>query len=219
MEETVEPRIKSLPREEWTDAAREVFSYWGEPGSWENGSKTNLMMLMANHPKLGTAFNIFGRQILLDSTVPVWPRELIVLRTSWHLKAEYEWHYHVGYALAAGMSLEQIAAIREGPDHPEWSEREADRAVLRAVDELWAESRVSDETWTALSRHFDKHQLMDLIFTIGFYVMLSWSIEAFRMPLEEEVNKIGFDLKTDSGDSPLLRYRPGERDDWATVTD
>ena len=26
-----QPRIGNLPREEWTDAAREVFAFWGEP--------------------------------------------------------------------------------------------------------------------------------------------------------------------------------------------
>ena len=46
------PRIGNLPREEWTDEAREVFAYWGEPGAWENGSKTNMTMTLANHPPL-----------------------------------------------------------------------------------------------------------------------------------------------------------------------
>lgn len=212
-------RIPSLPRAEWTDEARAVFSFWGEPGAWENGSKTNLMMLMANHPKLGMAFNSFGKHLLLESSLPTWPRELVVLRTSWHLKAEYEWHYHVGYALAAGMTLEQIGAIRDGPDAPAWQDREQDRAVLRAVDELWEHSRVTDETWASLASHFDRHQLMDLVFTIGHYVMLSWAIAAFGMPLEDGVDRIGFDLKTASGKTPAIRHRPGESDDWASSSD
>src|SRR5438067_13238424 len=109
MSEPVKQRIVNLPREEWTDDAREVFSFWGEPGAWENGSRTNLLMVMANHPALGKAFNTFGKHLLIESSLPVRPRELVVLRTSWHLKAEYEWHYHVGYALTAGMTMEEIA--------------------------------------------------------------------------------------------------------------
>ena len=45
-------RIPRLPREEWTDAAREVFSFWGEPHAWEEGSKTNIMMVMAKTSRL-----------------------------------------------------------------------------------------------------------------------------------------------------------------------
>lgn len=208
-------RIFNLPREEWTDEAREVFAFWGEPGAWENGSNVNLPMVLANHPKLAMAYNTFGKHLLLASELPVRPRELVVLRTSWHLKAEYEWHYHVGYALNAGMTMDEIAAIRDGADSPVWADKEEDRAVLSAVDELYLESHISDETWDALSRHFDKQQIMDLVFTIGNYVILSWAIAAFGMPLEDGVDRIGFDLKTLSGRTPRTRSRPGETDDWA----
>ena len=45
-------RIPPLPREEWTDDSREVFAFWGEPNSWEEGSKTEIIQAMANHPPL-----------------------------------------------------------------------------------------------------------------------------------------------------------------------
>ena len=190
------PRIPPLAREEWTDAARDVFAFWGEPGAREHGSSKNLPMVLANHPELGAAYNIFGKHLLLGSTLPVRPRELVVLRVSWHMKAPYEWHYHVGYGLAAGMTMDEVAAIRVGPDAGDWSEQ--DRAVLEAVDQLWDYSRIEDTTWAALTRHFDRKQLMDLVFTIGHYVMLTWGINAFGIQLESDVDRIGFDLRTAS---------------------
>src|SRR5439155_1022722 len=60
-------RIPPLPREEWTDEAREVFYFWGEPGAWENGSKVPKEMVMAQHPKLAMAFHTFGKFVLLES--------------------------------------------------------------------------------------------------------------------------------------------------------
>jgi 4-carboxymuconolactone decarboxylase len=213
--EAIPVRIPNLPREEWTDAARDVFGFWGEPDARENGSRTNLQMVLAQHPALAMAYNTFGKHLLLNSTLAARPRELVVLRTSWHLKAPYEWHYHVGYALKAGLTMAEIGAIRDGPDAAEWAARDADRAVLAAVDELYRESRLSDASYAALSRHFDKHQVMDLVFTIGNYVMLSWAIAAFGVPLEDGIDQIGFDLKTRSGRSPTGRDRPGESKDWA----
>jgi len=206
-------RIPPLPREEWTDPAREVFAFWGEPGAWDNGSKINLVMVLSNHPALAMAYNVFGRHLLVESTLPVRPRELIVLRVSWNVKCEYEWHYHVGYALSAGLTIEEIAAVGIGPDAPNWNDD--DRAVLRAADELWKNSRLSDEIWAALSARFDRHQIMDLVFTIGQYGMLSGAIAAFGVELEAGADRIGWDLETESGRPPGGSYRPREVEDWA----
>jgi alkylhydroperoxidase family enzyme len=205
-------RIGNLPREEWTDAAREVFAYWGEPGAWENGSKTNMSMVLANHPPLANAYHAFGRHLLLASTIAVRPRELIVLRTAWRQKCEYEWHYHVGYALTAGLTMEEIAAIRDGWQSEVWDGKDEDRAVLRAVDDLIDSQRIGDTTWDALSEHFDRRQLMDLVFTVGNYVMLGWAVASFGIPVEPGVDPVGFDLKTRSGKDPANSHRPFEKD-------
>ena len=208
-------RIPPLPREEWTDEAREVFSYWGEPGAWENGSKVEKEMVMAQHPKLALAYNGFGKQLLLDSAIPERPRELLVLRTAWRLKAGYPWHFHVGYALNAGMTLEEVAAVKDGPDSPVWEGKDEDVAIMRAVDELLDTATISDETWDALARFFDKHQLMELVFNVGSYTMLTWTINAFGIGFGDDIDPLGFDLKTASGKSPLVRFRPGESEDWS----
>jgi 4-carboxymuconolactone decarboxylase len=192
-------RVGNLPRAEWTDAARETFAFWGEPNAWEQGSSKNMTMTLAHHPALSMAYNTFGKHLLLGSTIPVRPRELIVLRTAWLVKCEYEWHYHVGYGLSAGMTLDEIAAIRDGAESAVWDGKEADRAVLSAVDELYRDSRIGDATWAVLSRHYDKHQLMDMVFTIGNYVMLSWAVSTFGIPLEDDIDKIDWDMKTRSG--------------------
>ncbi len=210
MAEDAPPRIGNLPRAQWTDEAREVFAYWGEPDAWENGSKTNMTMTLAQHPKLANAYHTFGKHLLLASTIAVRPRELIVLRTAWHLKCEYEWHYHVTYGLAAGLTIEEIAAVRDGPSAPIWEGKDEDRAVLTAVDDLIGNSVLSDETWAELSRFFDTHQKMDLLFTIGNYVMLGWAAASMGIPVDDGVDVIGFDLKTRSGKPAAAGARPLE---------
>ncbi len=210
MSEQLTPRISNLPREEWTDAARDVFAFWGEPNAREEGSRTNMTMVLANHPPLAIAYNTFGKHLLLTSTIDVRPRELVVLRTAWLQKCEYEWHYHVGYALKAGLTMDEIAAIRDGWASPVWDGKDEDRAILRAVDELVETSRIGDETWEMLSRFYSRQQLMDLVFTIGNYVMLGWAVATFGIPVEPGVDPIGFDLKTRSGKDPQESSRPFE---------
>ncbi|HTZ69851.1 MAG TPA: carboxymuconolactone decarboxylase family protein, partial [Acetobacteraceae bacterium] len=152
----ITPRVLPLPREEWTDAAREVFAFWGEPNSWEEGSKTNIIMVMANHPDLGKAYNIWGKHLLISNSLKTRELELIILRVAWRVKSEYEWHNHVGYALNAGLTLEEISALRQPPSEGSWNEQ--DGTVLRAVDELIDAGRISDQTWATLGKYFDRRQ-------------------------------------------------------------
>lgn len=106
------------------------------------------------------------------------------------------------------MSLEEVAAIRGGPDSPVWEGKEEDSAVLRAVDELRESSQIADETWDALKRHFDKHQIMDLVFTIGNYVMLAWSINAFGMDRHRPRPGRLLSRQVPSGRRPLAHRSP-----------
>lgn len=206
------PRILPLPRAEWTDAARDVFAFWGEPNAWEEGSKTNVMMVMGNHPELGKAYNVWGKHLLMANTLSTRYLELIILRVAWRVKSAYEWHNHVGYGLNAGLTLEDIAAIREFPEGGNWCAEDA--AVLRSVGELIDDGTLSDATWAKLSGFLNRRQMMDLVFSIGHYVMTSWALSSFGVAIEGGADRIGFDLKTASGKIPGRTYKPGETEDW-----
>ncbi len=202
-------RIAPLQKKDAPAEAHKVFDFWGEQERWENGSATHISMTLAHHPDLALAYYNFGKHVMVNSTLPLRPRELLTLRASYLLKGDYEWHYHVGYALNLGMSLEEIAAICTGPDAPSWNEE--DRAVLRATDEFINGARLSDETWATLGKYFSQKQMMDLLFTIGNYVMLTGALNSFGVQLEKHADKIGYDLKTASGKTPAPALKPNEK--------
>ena len=205
-------RIPLCPREEWTDAHREVFAFWGEPNAWEEGSKTNIIMTTGNHPALGKVYNQWGKYFLMESTLNTRQLEIVILRVSWLIKSAYEWHNHVGYAMNAGITLDEIAAIRDFPAGGTWNEEET--ALIAACNEQLGDNRIGDATWSALTQFFDKRQLMDLVFTIGHYAMTGWAIASFGVPIEGGADAIGFDLRTRSGRIPGKSYKPGEHEDW-----
>lgn len=208
----VKPRIGALPKDQWTDASREVQAFWGEPNAWEEGSRTSILPVMANHPPLGQVFNLWGKHFLMANSLPSRVLEIIILRVAVKANSAYEWHNHVGYGMNAGLSLEEIAAIRDYPHGDSFSETED--AVLTSVDELIGQNTVSDATWARLAAVFDTRQLMDLVFTTGHYVMTSWALSAFGVPIEGGADAIGFDLRTASGKVPGKTYKPGESEDW-----
>jgi 4-carboxymuconolactone decarboxylase len=205
-------RIPRCPKEEWTDETRAVHAFWGEPNAWEDGSKTEIMNVMANHPALGMVYNQWGKHFLMENTLNTRHLEIIILRVSVLTRSAYEWHNHVGYGMNAGLTLKEIAAIRDFPADGTWNEEEA--ALLRACDEQIGEHCIGDGTWAMLTRFFGKRQLMDLVFTIGHYAMTGWAIASFGVPIEGGADAIGFDLKTKSGRTPGKTYKPGETEDW-----
>lgn len=206
-------RIKWPPKETWTDATREVQSFWGEPNSWEEGSKTNIIQIMANHPPLALAWSHYGKYFMTGHTLSNRQLEFVVLRVAVLVNSVYEWHNHVGYAITAGITLEEIAQIRDFPESPN-NFTEEERAILSTCDELISNNNVTDATWETLKKTLSQEQMMDLVMLVGNYVMTSWAISAFGVPIEGGADAIGFDLKTKSGKTPGVTYRPGESEDW-----
>lgn len=208
----VTQRIGHVPKDQWTDDTREVFAFWGEPNAWEEGSKTNILNVMGNHPALGKVYNHWGKHFLMQNSLPIRLVEMIILRVAVRARSLYEWHNHVGYGLNAGLTLDEIAAIRDFPEAGTWTDLE--QAVLQSVDELVDDHCISDATWARLAAELDTRQLMDLVFTIGHYVMTSWALSSFGVGVEGGADVIGFDLRTASGRVPGKTYKPGETENW-----
>ena len=174
------PRIPPLPESEWQGEALEQIER-----TRQDGRVLNIFSTLANHPKLMKRWLVFGNHVLQKSSLEPRERELVILRVGWLCRAEYEWSQHVIIAKACGISEAEIERIQRGPDAEGWDSFE--RALLRAADELQEDSRVSDATWKELALRYDTTQLMDLVFTIGQYTLVSMALNSFGVELEEGV--------------------------------
>ena len=145
------------------------------------GAGLNIFRTLAHHPKLLKRWLVFGNHVLAKSTLPARERELVILRIGWLCRAEYEWGQHVVIGRTAGLGDDEIRRIAAGPDAG-WDAR--DRALLRACDELHADSRIADATWAALSAHYDAKQLLDVLFTIGQYTLVSMVLNSLGVQPE-----------------------------------
>lgn len=181
-------RLPPLSRSEWTDEAREVFGYWEGPTARENGSQSQTMMVLANHPRLAIASLDFGKYILVDCTLTARQKELIVLRVAWRYGSEYQWTHHVLSGRKIGMTDAEFDALKTAGDSPAFNRGE--QAIIRAVDQLSDSGKVDDATWSALSEELDKHQLMDTLYAIGLFTMNAWALGA--MGVEAEENSASF---------------------------
>jgi 4-carboxymuconolactone decarboxylase len=147
-----------------------------------DGPILNIFRTLANHPGLAKRWLVFGNHVLAKSTLPARERELLILRIGWLCRSGYEWGQHVVIGRGAGLSHEEIARIAKGPDAPGWSAE--DRVLLRAVDELHADAFVSEATWSELAERWSTQQLMDLVFTVGQYNLVSMALNSFGVQPE-----------------------------------
>ena len=153
-----------------------------------DGRVINIFRTLAVHPKLLKRWLVFGAHVLAKSTLPARERELAILRVGWICRAEYEWGQHVAIANRSGLSEEEIERVGAGPDAAGWSDR--DRAILRAADELVGDHFLSDATWAALARDWSTQQIVDLVFAVGQYTLVSMALNSFGVQLDPGV--VGF---------------------------
>jgi 4-carboxymuconolactone decarboxylase len=148
-----------------------------------NGRIFNIFKVLAHHPKLVKRWTPFAGHVLAKQTLPFRDREMLILRIGWLNQAEYEFAQHELIARRGGLSDADIAHIKEGPKAAGLSAQEA--ALLQMADDLFENSVVSDATWTALSKTYSTEQLMDAVFTVGQYNMVSWALNSFGVPLDD----------------------------------
>ena len=110
---------------------------------------------------------------------------MLILRIGYLCGSEYEWGQHTRIARGVGLSDEEIVRVTEGPVAAGWSS--FDRSLLRAADELHRDAYISDRTWAELGARYDTKQLMDVVFTVGEYNLVSMALKTFGVPLDEGV--------------------------------
>jgi 4-carboxymuconolactone decarboxylase len=169
------PRLRLIPVDELdAETARTV--------RVGNASVPNIFRALANHSKLLKRWMVFGTHVLAKNSLSPRDRELLILRTGWLCQSPYEFGQHTVIGLASGIDAAEIRAITAGPDAPSWSA--FDRTLLRAADELVGDKRLSDATWQALAARYDERQLLDVIFTVGQYTLVSMALNSLRVPID-----------------------------------
>lgn len=172
---STQPRISPLPESEWTQEVREILTGLG-------GDKPlNIFSTLARHPKLLKRWLVFGAHVLRKNTLPARERELLILRIGYLCRSEYEFHQHKRIALACGVSEEEVRRTTLKPE--DWSG--SDAVLMRAVDELHARQRIGDETWALLSQTWNERQLLDVLFTVGQYMMVAMALNTLGVQVED----------------------------------
>jgi 4-carboxymuconolactone decarboxylase len=173
-----QPRVPPLPESEWDDETKELLE-----SLRRDGHVYNIFATLARHPQLLKRWLVFGGHVLGKSTLPPREREIAILRMGWLCRAEYEWGHHVAIGKQAGLTDDDIKRIAEGPDAVGLDPFEA--TLIRAVDELHANTFIGDSSWKSLAERYNTQQVLDFLFTAGQYKLVSMVLNSVGVQLED----------------------------------
>jgi 4-carboxymuconolactone decarboxylase len=147
-----------------------------------NGRIFNIFKVLAHHPALMKRWTPFAGHILSKQTLSFRDREMLILRIGWLNQAEYEFAQHELIARRGGFTDADIEAIKKGPAG---AANAHEKALMQAADDLFENSVISDATWEALSKTYSTEQMIDVVFTVGQYNMVSWALNSLGVPLDD----------------------------------
>ncbi len=177
-----QPRIAPISDEEATDEQREVLA-----AAALGRSPLNVQRTIAQYPELARARQSFTQHVMRDSSLPPRERELLILRTGWNCQSEYEFGQHTRFGRSVGLTDDEIRRVTLGPEADGWGDFDA--TLLRAADELHADAFISDATWNALAERYSTKQLMDVVFAVGQYHIVSMALNSFGVQFEPETTE------------------------------
>jgi 4-carboxymuconolactone decarboxylase len=183
-------RIAPIPEDALTAEALEIAKNLRVAfGLAEDGTIPEVLRTMLVHPGLFKVQMDMGMELAGKGSISARDREIAVLRNAWLMGAPYEWGEHVDIGKRCDMTPEEVARTKIGSSAHGWSEHDA--AICKGVEELRADSMISDATWSALARTWDDKQLMEFPILVGQYTSTAYLQNSVRIRLAESNPGLG----------------------------
>ena len=171
-----EPRIKAI---EMADLTPEAHLMLDPSGS--NRYVIGIYRTFVQNQRLYPPRQLQSGYINSKVTITQRQKETAILRAGYLGGAEYEWSAHAGSGRKAGLSDTEIVQLAT-PGYVGWSPH--DTAILRGVDEMYADDKISDETWKSLATEFNPGQILDFMVAGSGYRIVSEVLNSFGVKYE-----------------------------------
>lgn len=134
-------------------------------------------------PYVGERIQQLGASLRFHNSLPQNLLELAILMIGCRWKAQFEWWAHARLAKRAGLSDESIDNIKNGK-RPEGATPD-ELIVYDFCRELLDGKRISDNTYQKTKALIGEKGIVDLISLMGYYTMISMTLNVFEIPLPE----------------------------------
>ena len=131
-------------------------------------------------PSVGIEAQALGAAVRFASPLPESVKEAAICTVGAFYRAKFEFAAHRILGLEAGLDAADLEALRVGGT-PNFAGDEATAHAVAA--ELLNGHRISDATYAAAADAFGEAGLVELVTTVGYYCLISHTLNAFEIPL------------------------------------
>lgn len=132
-------------------------------------------------PELAKRTRSLSEYLRFKSTPPKRLAEIAILITGRHWRAEFEFYAHAELARKAGVEEDIIQALAAGK-RPQFTNAD-DACVYDLCSEMLNTRRITDATYRRALGAFGMQTLVELVAIMGYYCMVSVTLNAFEAPL------------------------------------
>ncbi len=130
-------------------------------------------------PQYGQLAQALGAHCRYKTALPPRLSEFAILCTARQWRAQYEWYAHEPMAEKAGVARKTINDLRAG--RAPKSAPKDERAIYDFVQELYKTRRVADRAYKRVHAFLGDAAMVELVGILGYYVMISMTLNVFRM--------------------------------------
>ncbi|MBH68831.1 MAG: 4-carboxymuconolactone decarboxylase [Rhodospirillaceae bacterium] len=175
-------RIKDLTDDKMTAAQKKIRD---EIVSGPRGKLQGPLKVWLTSPNLADKAQKLGQFCRYETSLPTHLSELAILITGRFWGAEFEWYAHKRIGLEAGLDPELVEDIRERRI-PKFKSI-AEKIVYEFATQLHRDHRVADSTYASAIQEFGEEGTVDLVGILGYYTLISMTLNTFEVPLPEGV--------------------------------
>ena len=136
-------------------------------------------------PRVGAHIARLGEAVRFDTHLDRRLQELAIITVGAHFRANFEFWAHTRLAVAAGLSPEVASAIGAGTEPSFAADDEA--LVHRFTTSLLQTGRADDGTYAAMQTLLGDEGVVEMVASIGYYCLISLTLDAFAIQLPEGV--------------------------------
>lgn len=175
-------RLQPLAREEMTSAQRALVD---AITSGPRGSMAGPFEAWLRSPELGDRAQALGEFCRFHTSLEPRIAELAIIMTGARWQSQFEFWFHANKAREYGLADEVVEAIRT--DNTPTLADPTEQAVYDLVSEVFATTRVSEDTYRRALEALGERGVVDVIGIVGYYCLVSLTLNTFEVGLPEGV--------------------------------
>ena len=175
-------RLPELTEENLSAAQRVVFDAI-QSGPRGNMGSVGPFGVYVRAPGVGHAAQSMGAAVRFNTELAENAKEVAICTVGAFYHSKFEFAAHATLAKKAGVADDIVESLRRG-EAPNFS-RDDERVAHEVATQLLHDHRISDATYARALAVLGETQTIEVVTTVGYYVLVSMTLNAFQIPLRE----------------------------------